>query len=71
MLGMLAFRLEIFLSDNIKQVLPSLTAVSDSSRIASILSFKDDLISKVQSITFTFFKKNQEQKKIKLLLLKL
>jgi hypothetical protein len=58
MLGMLAFRLEIFLSDNIRQVLPSLTAVSASSLIDSILSFRDFVISKVQSINFTFFEKN-------------
>ena len=36
----------------------AVTAVSDSSRIASILSFNEDLISKVQSIIFTFFEKN-------------
>ena len=58
MLGILAFLLEIFLSDKIRAVLPSLTAVSDSSRIASILSFNEDVISNVQSIIFIFFEKN-------------
>ena len=58
MLGILAFCFEIFLSDNIKQVLPSLTAVSASSLIKSILSLRDPSISKVQSITFNFFEKN-------------
>ena len=58
MLGILAFWLEIFLSDNTKKVLPSLTAVSASSLIDSILSLSDFSISKVQSIIFTFFEKN-------------
>ena len=49
---------EIFLSDNTKQVLPSLTAVSASSLIDSILSLSDFSISKVQSIIFIFFEKN-------------
>ena len=39
MLGMLALLLEMFLSDKIKHVLPSLTDVSASSLIVSILSF--------------------------------
>ena len=55
---MLAFLFDIFLSDKTKQVLPCLTAVSVSSLIASILSLRDFSISKVQSITFTFFVKN-------------
>ena len=58
MLGMLAFLFDIFLSDKTKQVLPCLTAVSASSLISSILSLRDFSISKVQSITFTFFVKN-------------
>ena len=57
-LGILAFWLEIFLSERTKKVLPSLTAVSASSRINSILSLRDLSISKVQSIIFTFFEKN-------------
>ena len=56
-LGMLAFWLDIFLSDKIKQVLPSLTEVSASSLMDSILSFRDKEISKVQSITFCLFRK--------------
>ena len=48
----------MFLSDNIKQVLPSLTAVSASSLIFSILSLRDSSILKVQSIALTFFEKN-------------
>ena len=55
---MLALLLEIFLSDKIKQVLPSLTEISASSLIASILSFKDRLVSNVQSITLVFLEKN-------------
>ena len=39
-------------------MLPSLTAVSASSLINSILSLRDFSMSKVQSITFTFFEKN-------------
>ena len=58
MLGILAFWLDIFLSDKIKQVLPSLTEVSASSLMASILSLRDKEISKVQSITFVFLEKN-------------
>jgi len=54
---MLAFSFEIFLSDKIIAVLPSLTAISLSSLIASILSFKDNLVSKVQSIILIFFAK--------------
>ena len=57
-LGILAFLLEIFLSESIKVVHPSLTAVSQSSLICSILSFKDEEISNVQSITLVFFEKN-------------
>ena len=57
-LGILAFWLVIFLSDKIKQVLPSLTDVSASSLISSILSLSDWDISNVQSITFVFFEKN-------------
>ena len=55
---MLAFLLEIFLSDNIKHVLPSLTEVSASSLIDSILSLREEEISNVQSISFVFFEKN-------------
>ena len=56
-MGILALSAEIFLSDKIIVVLPSLTAVSHSSLIFSILSFKDELISNVQSIILIFFKK--------------
>ena len=55
---MLAFLLEIFLSDNTKHVLPSLTEVSASSLIDSILSLREEEISNVQSISFIFFEKN-------------
>ena len=48
----------MFLSDKIKQVLPSLTAVSASSLISSILSLRDPSKLKVQSIIFAFFEKN-------------
>ena len=54
---MLIFLSEISLSDNIKAELPSLTDISHSSFILSILSFKDELTSKVQSITFIFSEK--------------
>ena len=64
MLGILAFLLEIFLSDKIRQVLPSLTAVSDSSRIFSILSFNEDLMSNVQSMIFTFFEFSKSLKTV-------
>ena len=54
---MLAFLLEISLSDKIKAELPCLTDISHSSFMLSILSFKDELTSKVQSITLIFLKK--------------
>ena len=54
---MLVFLSEISLSDNIKVELPSLIAISHSSFILSILSFKDELTSKVQSIIFVFSEK--------------
>ena len=54
--GMLAFVEVIFLSDKIRVLLPSLTAISHSSLIFSILSFKEELISKVQSIIRIFLK---------------
>ena len=56
-LGMLAFLLVIDLSDKIKVELPSLTAVSHSSLIDSILSFKLEFISKVQSMILIFLEK--------------
>ena len=55
---MLAFLFEIFLSERIRQVLPSLTEVSASSLICSILSLSEEDMSKVQSISFVFFEKN-------------
>ena len=55
--GILALSFEIFLSDKIRAVLPSLTAVSHSSLIASILFFNENFISKVQSIILIFFAK--------------
>ena len=55
---LVAFLLLISLSDKIKHVLPSLTEVSASSLIFSILSFKEEEISKVQSIVLVFFEKN-------------
>ena len=54
---MLDFLFEIFLSDSIKAELPSLTDTSHSSFILSILSFKDNSTSNVQSITFIFSEK--------------
>ena len=48
--GILAWDELIFLSDNIKLLLPSRTAISASSFIFSILSFSDELMLKVQSI---------------------
>ena len=57
-LGILAFLFEIFLSERIRQVLPSLTDVSASSLISSILSLSEEDISNVQSIYFVFFEKN-------------
>ena len=55
---MLAFLFEIFLSERIRQVLPSLTEVSASSLIFSILSLSEEEMSNVQSISFVFFEKN-------------
>ena len=57
-LGMLAFLFEIFLSERMRHVLPSLTEVSASSLISAILSLSEDDISNVQSISFVFFEKN-------------
>ena len=53
--GILAWVKLIFLSDNIKLLLPSRTAISASSLIFSILSFRDKLILKVQSSILIFF----------------
>ena len=55
MVGMLAFKLDIFLSESIRVVEPSLTAVSHSLLISSILSFNAELILNVQSIILIFF----------------
>ena len=57
MVGMLAFKLDIFLSESIRVVEPSLTAVSHSLLISSILSFNAELILNVQSIILIFFEK--------------
>ena len=65
---MLAFWLEIFLSDKIREVLPSLTAVSASSRMISILSFKD-VLKKVYEAYKTQGKKIIQQKNLILVLI--
>ena len=52
---MLALDELIFLSDSIKLLLPSRTAISASSLIFSILSFSNELTSKVQSNILILF----------------
>ena len=56
--GRAALEVLIFLSEKIKVVLPSLTAISASSLIFSIRFFKESFISNVQSKILTFFLKN-------------
>ena len=53
--GMLALLEVIFLSDKIRVLLPSLTAISHSSLIFSILFLNEVSKSNVQSIILTFF----------------
>ena len=57
MLGILALKVDIFLSDNIKVVLPSLTAVSHSTLICSILSFNEEQVQKYNLFLLIFSKK--------------
>ena len=53
-IGTTALSFEIFLSERIRWFAPSLTAISASTLIFSILSFKLSLTLKVQSIILTF-----------------